>query len=447
MREKKVKEDIIKKSLKNSIAEGSSYAVMDGLGNAYISPFAIAMKASNAEISALTSVPNLIAPFFQLKTASVLERVKSRKKIILMNVLMHAFLWLPMLFIPFFFLDKGPLILIMVFSLSAIVSSFINPIWMSWIGDIVPENARGKYFGKRSEIVGFIGLVAMLLAGFFLDIFSKEQVFIGFAILFGLAIIARLISAYFFQKIYEPKFVMKKKSEFSFLDFIKRMKESNFGRYTLYMMLINLVVMIASPFFTVYLLKELQLSYTWYTLVTIVSAVASLLSMPFWGRLTDRFGNVKVMKVTGMLVPFVPVLWLFSTNVYYLMMIQIFTGFAWAGFSLSTGNFIFDVVSREKRAICVSYLNIFIGIGIFIGATLGGYLTTNLTISFMNIFLFAFLVSAVLRLVVSASFLPMIKEVRTVDERPLWSVVGFKMGNIAHGFHHHMMHFEKRNSK
>jgi len=444
MQKKKRLKPAIKKSLKLSVAEGSAYSITDGLGNAYISPFAIAMGASNAQVSALTSIPNLVAPFFQLKTAAVMERFKSRKKIVLVNTFLHAFLWLPILLIPFLFFDIGPVLLIILFSLSAIVNLFINPVWMSWMGDLVPDDQRGRYFGNRSVIVGCIGLVVMLLAGFFLDLFSKEQVFIGFAALFILAFVFRLISTYFFKKMYEPKFVMQKKDEFSFIDFVKKMHKNNFGRYTWYLMLINLVVMIASPFVTVYLLRELNLSYTWYTLITLAAAFVSLISLPFWGKWTDKFGNVRIMKITGMLLPVVPALWMVSSSVYYLLAIQIVSGFVWAGFNLSTGNFIFDAVSREKRAICVSYVNILVGIGIFLGATIGGVLTTSVHISFMSVFMLVFLVSAVLRLVVSATFLPWIKEVRVASDKPFWSVFGLKHGNIPHGFHHHMIPAEKK---
>ncbi len=448
-KEEKEEKEKIDKSLKLSIAEGSSYAVMDGVGNAYISPFAIAMNASNAQIAALTSIPSLVAPFFQLKTASILEKVGSRKKIILANIFMHSFLWLPILLIPFLFLKNGPLILIILFSLAVIVSSFINPVWMSWMGDIVPEDQRGRYFGKRSEIIGLVGLISMLLAGFFLDLFPKNEVFIGFAILFIIAIIARLFSGVLFARIYEPKLIIKKEFEFGFIDFIKKMWTTNFGRYTIYMMLIYLVVMIASPFFTVYLLRELKFSYTIYTIINVFSALASLFSMPLWGKIADRFGNVKVMRLTGLLIPLVPILFIFSPNQYYLMVIQTYSGFVWAGFGLSSGNFVFDAVGREKRAVCVSYLNILSGVGIFIGASIGGYLATNLDIGFMNIFLFIFLVSAILRFGVSASMLPLIKEERKVDEKPLYSIIGLKLNNIAHGFHHHMLHdiTEKKDDK
>ena len=70
--------------------------------------------------------------------------------------------------------------------------------------------------------------------------------------------------------------------------------------------------------------------------------------MPLWGKIADRFGNVKVMRLTGLLIPIVPVLFMFSPNQYYLMVIQIYSGFVWAGFSLSSSNFVFDKTQQKE---------------------------------------------------------------------------------------------------
>jgi len=65
---------------------------------------------------------------------------------------------------------------------------------------------------------------------------------------------------------------------------------------------------------------------------------------------------------------------------------------------LAASNFIYDSVSVQRRGICVAYYNILIGIGVFIGAGIGGLLAENLTINFMNSLLFIFLISGVVRL-------------------------------------------------
>jgi MFS family permease len=42
-------------------------------------------------------------------------------------------------------------------------------LWTAWMGDVMPERERGRYFGLRAGIVGVVAMVANLAAGAFLD--------------------------------------------------------------------------------------------------------------------------------------------------------------------------------------------------------------------------------------------------------------------------------------
>jgi len=110
-------------------------------------------------------------------------------------------------------------------------------------------------------------------------------------------------------------------------------------------------------------------------------------------------------------------LWIISPNPVYLILIpQLLSGASWAAFNLGAGNFIYDSVTPQKRGLVVAYYNLLIGIGIFIGATLGGLLAQFLTITFMNKLLFIFLISGIARLAVAMFMLPRIKEIKTVKK-------------------------------
>src|SRR3989338_770827 len=84
------------KTLKLSIKEGSLTSVMSGLGGSYISLYALALKANNLQIGFLTSFSSLFAPFSQILGSRLMEKY-SRKKIIILNVALQAFMWLPIL--------------------------------------------------------------------------------------------------------------------------------------------------------------------------------------------------------------------------------------------------------------------------------------------------------------------------------------------------------------
>ena len=196
------------------------------------------------------------------------------------------------------------------------------------------------------------------------------------------------------------------------------MPYNNFGRFVLFMGFFNFVVMIGSPFFTVYMLRDLGFSYTTLMFVNISASFFSLLALPVWGKLSDRYGNKEMLKVSCTLIPLLCFLWVLSPSPIYLILVpQLISGIGWAGFNLSASNFIYDSVSPERRGLCVAYYSVISGAGVFLGALVGGLLAQNLTINFMNKLLFIILISGVGRAVVSLIFLPRIKEVRKVKEK------------------------------
>lgn len=422
----------LKEKTKNlSIKEGINYSIMDGAGLRYISPYALSLGANNHQIGLLTSIPSLIGNFSQLLTSKLIEK-HSRKKIILFGVFMQALMWLPLLIIGYlyFFKDlKSSLIVnlvILIYTLITFFGAFASPAWNSLMRDVVDKDS-GKYFGKRNKITGLVVLIVMLISGLILNFFKqKDDIILGFAILLGIALISRLISARLISRHYEPPLKLENGYYFSFISFLKQMWKNNFGKFTLFSSLIMFATAISSPFFTVYMLKDLNLNYLIYTLINLASPLSTLLFMPIWGKIIDRFGNLRVLRWTGALIPLIPFLWVISAFIIplppnflfsYLIIIELFSGIVWAGFNLTSVTFIYDAVSKQRLALCVAYYNILSGIGVFVGATLGG-LFSSWDIHFlgMNTVLLIFLISAVARLIVYLLMIPKIKEVREVEQ-------------------------------
>lgn len=450
---------LIKKAKKTSIKEGSAYSLMDGFGLKYITPFALYLGASNQIIGLLSSIPNLLGTISQLYANKLME-TKKRKKIVFLGVFLQALMWLPLLGIglSYYFFNLPSLgaaiALVVVYSLLIAFGSFVGPAWNSWMKDIVTERS-GEYFGLRNRIAGSIALVAMLVAGVVLDYFKKTNIVIGFSILFLVAFIGRSLSAYLVKKTHEPKIEYERGYYFSFFDFVKKMHHNNFGRFVIYATLMTLVQYIAAPFFSVYMLTTLKLNYTMFTLVTIGSLIASLTVMPLWGKFADKYGNLKTVNICSALVPLEPVLWMlspmilnfgFGILIVYLVFISAFMGVVWAGFNLSESNFMYDAVSRQRIALCFSYFNIINAGGIFIGATLGGWLaSSHISILGLTPILIVFGISAIGRLLIHIFFSPRIKEVRETEKfnfrdirskikslsaKELWSYLGIKSFDV-----------------
>ncbi len=428
MDENKLKEE----GRRNSIRDGSFYSIMDGMGLRYITPYALSMGSSNKLIGVLGVLPALLGNILRVFFNKSFYK-KSRKEIVLHFIFIQAFFWIPLLLVGlsyFFFglsLFYASLFLIICYSVIIISGVIAAPAWTSWMQDLV-EDHRGEYFGKRNRINGLVLVISMLTAGFILDYFSKGQIFFGFVILFGLACIGRYISFSFLKKQYEPKAIKDDKAYFSFFQFIKKMPSNNFGRFVIFISLTSFAVAIASPFFSVYMLKELKLSYLSFTLINLSALISPILFLSFIGRLSDKIGTVRIMKISGFLIAFVPLLWIFSIFlvnfsplilITYLFIIELFSGFIWAAFNLASSNFIYDAVTKQKIILCFTYFGFINSIGAFFGGFIGGQISSISSFSLFGLggILSVFLISFVLRILPSIFVASRLKEVREVDSK------------------------------
>jgi MFS family permease len=424
--EKELKE----KARKNSIRDGCSYSVMDGMGLRYITPYALSMGISNKLIGILDVFPTLLGNILRISFSKSYYK-RSRKSIVLPFVFIQAFFWIPLISVglAYFFLGLSlfyaSLFLVISYAIIVISGIIASPAWTSWMQDLV-ENNRGKYFGKRNRIMGFFLVTSIFTAGLILNYFEKGQIFFGFAILFILASLGRYASFYFLKRQYEPKATEDEKTYFSFFKFIKKMPSNNFGRFVIFTSLTSFAVAIASPFFSVYMIKDLKLSYFAFTIITLSSLISQILFFSFVGKLSDKIGTVKVMKISGFLVSFVPLFWIFSIFlgncpqlilIIYLFVVELFSGFSWAAFNLASSNFIYDAVTKQKIILCFSYFGFINSIGAFLGGFIGGQLSGISSFSLFGLgsILSVFLISFVLRLIPSIFVAPKLKEVRKVD--------------------------------
>ncbi|MBM4462457.1 MAG: MFS transporter [Chloroflexi bacterium] len=403
--------DKVRKSLRYGILDGSANAASLGLGQEYVTPFALALKATTAQIGLLSSLSSLVMALSQLLAPQLAERAGSRKRFILRVVFIHALLWVPILLIPHVF--PGPKVwwLVGFFTLSVVFGSLGNPAWGSMMSDLVPAGMRGRYFGLRGRICGFTTLVFFFIGGVILR-FSATEIFFGFSIIFGAAVLFRLMSWYFISKMYEPPLRLEWWERRGLLDIVSSLTSSNLGRFTIYVSLMNFATYIAGPFLAVYMLRDLRFDYLTYAAVIVSASLVHLTFLTFWGRRADSLGNVKVLSVTSILIPLVPLLWVASHQLYWLIPVQMLSGFAWSGFTLASTNFVYDASTPENRMRCIALFNAMNGGAMCFGAILGGYLALYLPPVLGYSLLTLFLISGLLRGLVAVTLLRHVSEVR-----------------------------------
>lgn len=422
---------VVDRSLRHSVRDAAAYSVMTGGGETYFSAFAVFLKATTTQMALLASLPSLLGSFAQLFSAWWGHRKGLRKSLIMNGVYLQAATWLPLMALPILFPEHAvPLLIVCVICYQA-CGHLAIPQWSSMIGDLVPEQSRGRFFARRTRLASVMSFVALILAGTALHYFDGSgMTLIGYLAIFIVAAAARLISAYHLSQMYDPPRTGATFSIPTTGDLLRRVRHSAFARFSFFFAAMQFSVAIASPFFTLYMLRDLHFTYLMFMANTATSVLMQFLTLNMWGRISDRFGNRLILATTGLIIPFFPALWMVSTNYWYLLALQAVGGLVWAGFSLSAGNFVYDLVPSPKRATYVAYHNILMSIGVFFGAMIGGYLGQALpthitlggtTFSWGSALLGVFLISTLTRLAIALTFIPHLREVREV---PPMSVSG-----------------------
>ncbi len=185
-------------------------------------------------------------------------------------------------------------------------------------------------------------------------------------------------------------------------------------------------VLVAGPFFVIYLLQDLHLAHWQYGTWLAAGIIGQFLTLPAWGQFGDRFGNKALLTFTGLLVAFLPMLYLFGTAWPFLVIVNFFGGVVWAGLGLGLNNYVFDVVQPTDRGKAVAISSIVNGIGWAMGTVIGSILINTLPdrLQAWNLMLepvsnlpFTFFLSGLLRLIVSMTLLRTFHEPRHVEQR------------------------------
>ncbi len=411
---------------KNLVVEGTLDAVKIGFGETYLSAFGIFLGGTAFQVGVLSTLPSLVGAVFQPLGMKLAERVVSRRDFIARLIQAQGLVWVPIACLPYV-IGRGPeavTLLLALVVLYHLTVGALSPLWNSLVGDIIPPATRGAFFGYRNRWIAVASFVGVVTAGFCVHQGSLGGFeALAFSAIFLVAGVSRFVSARYVGSVSDPTLTVPEESKFTFWQFIRRTRRSNFVRFVLFVSCMNFSASISGPYFAIYMLRDLKLSYLEYTGVICMAVVAQFVVMRSWGSVTDHFGNRRILSLCAGFVAFNPLFWLISSNYFFILVAQFYSGFFWSGFNLAAANFVFDAVSPEKRARCIAYQGIINGVLVFLGALVGGWLCTHVNPHWgMNlgvwtppsVFAGVFLASGLLRLTTVVALLGRFKEVRPV---------------------------------
>lgn len=406
-----------KKSLTISWKEGIPNEVMVWIVDYYLTAYGLFLGAAPAQIGWLVAIPFFVSSCSQLFVERIVRWYGSRLRFLRHAATLQAAVLVPAAFLAILPIPNRIPLLIAVTLVYRVMQSLTDTVWFSLMSDYLPAKERPGYFGARARIAGSAGVASLVLGGLLLYMLPETYHALGFFLLFITTAAARFISTALLSRMADIPLDHKPEHRFSFWMFIRRHKESNFVRYVFFSAATIFSVQLAGPYFSVHLLQDMKIDYLSFMIIHFAAVLVRLISVPRWGKHADLTGNARILKLTTLLFPFIPLLWILSQHMAWLILLQMFAGFLWAGYSLCSTNYIYDAVSSEKRVRCLGYWTLICGMGNAAGAFLGGLLAERLPPLGGYPILMLFLVSGIVRLAVHLFFSRGFREVRE-DARP-----------------------------
>jgi len=404
MMKEKLTEEERQKGMKYAVYEGASASAMSAISGSFLVLFALALGANNFMIGLVVSIPAILATFSYLPAAYFVERYGNVRRICMIFSFIGRVMWIFIALVPFIF--TGNVIWLIIFAaINSLAASFTGNAWAIMMGDIVPQEIRGEYFGRRNKICAVASLIITILCGVVLEVVKGIM---GFVLLFFMAGIFGVVTSYFFSRFPEIKYEPKKGN------IVKDLHDIRLDSFFLPFLIIIFIWQFAynfySPFVNVYIIKGLGASYIWVSFLIVVSGIATILVQRQWGTASDIFGHGSILKITAFATGLIPLFWFFIPNVWYGIWIEIILGIAFAGFNLAAFNYLLQVSPRGKRGIyCSFYWTITAAASIIAPAAAGSFADMPGTGMFSGIRLVLYMAFGI-HLFASVLFLKYLKE-------------------------------------
>lgn len=328
---------------------GVGIQIMETLAvGAFLTALAVDLGATNFTIGLLAAIPHL-AQLGQIPALALIARYRQRRRLYLLSGAIAR----PMLLVIAVaaFLPNASLALTLIalaFSIRYVAGSFLACAWSSWMRDLVPDSDMGRIFGERQKRMIGVAIAVSLGAAVFID-YWKASVELpsttAYAIVYSLAFFGGAYSVWSTRRIQEPE-MPPLPAEYSIVDELRNpFKNANYRRLITFLASWSFAMNLAAPFFTVHMLKRMELDLFLVIGLGCLSQLAAFLMATRWGAIADRMSNKAVLGVCTPVFVLAVFAWTFTMmpdkhlfTIPLLVLIHVATGFASAGVTLASGN-------------------------------------------------------------------------------------------------------------
>ncbi|HEY0712046.1 MAG TPA: MFS transporter [Polyangia bacterium] len=269
-------------------------------------------------------------------------------------------------------------VLLVVAGFSATLAMLGNNAWVAWMAELVPGRIRGRYFGRRTGACVLGGAIAAGVAGVLLDA-ARARGLVG-ETLAGLQLLASLCGFHtvrLLRRQHDPA-PENHGSIIRLADALAPFRDPRARGLLIYHLAWNGAVGLAGSFFSLYMIRDLKMSFALIAVHGAAIALVRMLVAPLWGLLIDRMGARPVLAACSFSIATIPFLWLLPTEsrLWPLAIDALMAGVFWTGHALAAFALPLAVTSRKERPFYLAGFSAVNGLAFAAATAVGGALAS-----------------------------------------------------------------------
>lgn len=343
--------------------------------------YARRLGAGDVIIGLLTAVIQ-ICVILQVPLAREVE-ARGKKRMLVPGIVLSVVFALPMVFLRYLPETPGlrPAVLLAAVGLLAVMRQPVLVSWMPLLSDVVPDDERGRFFGRMRTVWH---LAALSLALVIAAAFGERSDWWQFQALFSVGILAYLVRLPFVRRIPElaPHPRTEGRSRLSF--YRQALRDRSFMIFLAMLGIAGFMNVMMGPFTITYMEDILVYRHDLIVFAaTALPILGGILTLMLWGHLADRIGNHAIFAVTLIGTAVTRLVWPFvapdsTVSVIAVCLSLFFRGLLLAGFGIAATRYLYNALPADNKSGYVSTYTMAAGVATGLGPLLGGLLLAAL---------------------------------------------------------------------
>ena len=263
------------------------YDSICGAGTFVFVGFALSLGVAKEDMGILASVVSF-ACLAQVVSLALVNYVRDKKAFIIAVAALE-----PILFVGAVMAlpqvpagSRIPVLAAAVF-LAAAFSHLTRPLTDSWLATTIPESLRGRYLGRRFQLLAAVSMVTTLAAGLLSERIDKSNT-VAMGCLIAAGGIFGVLAVFALRGAAMP--AISAESRVTLKDLREVVRVKSFRRYIFFYLLYNVPFFFACPYYQVFNLRELEMKESVIALMMVGYQVVRIAVTRFAGPLVDRKG-------------------------------------------------------------------------------------------------------------------------------------------------------------